>query len=88
MCLHIRDRLTTVPGRMSQAEDALKKNTFIISFPGYILKVMVIFLEQDIIHGHRLQSTLYEAVKQIPLKKTRAGFLLSETPTPTWIKAQ
>ena len=41
-----------------------------------------------LVHGHRLQSTLYEAVKQIPLKKTRAGFLLSETPTPTWIKAQ
>ena len=58
MCLHIRDRLTTVPGRMSQAEDALKKNTFIISFPGYILKVMVIFLEQDINIKHFFVSQI------------------------------
>ena len=37
-----------MPGRMSHAEDVLKKNTFIISFSGYTFKVMVIFLEQDI----------------------------------------
>ena len=58
MCLHIRDHLTTVPGRMSQAEDALKKNTFIMSFPGYILKVMVIFLEQDVNIKHFFVSQI------------------------------
>ena len=33
---------------MSHVEDALKKNTFIMSFSGYTFKVMVIFLEQGI----------------------------------------
>lgn len=48
-----------MPGRLSQAEDVLKKSTFIMSFSGYILKVMVIFfLEQDINIKHFVVSQI------------------------------